>query len=94
MNLGLVGNLKFNMNLDDNIIRKIGQFLNLEKIVVRKKVELLLFKNENENNQEFDEKVEALREKFKDVIFTIVEKGELTNVENKLSGASGINGST
>jgi len=80
------------MNLDQNTIHKIGQFLNLEKIVVRQKVELLLFRNEND--EEFDEKLEFLKEKFKNVIFTIVEKGELSNGEIDVSGPRRLNGIT
>ena len=80
------------MNLDQNIIHKIGQFLNLEKIVARQKIELLLFRNEND--EEFDEKLEFLKEKFKNVIFTIVEKGELSNGEIDVSGPRRLNGIT
>lgn len=80
------------MNLDQNVIHKIGQFLNLEKIVVRQKVELLLFRNEND--EEFDEKLDFLKEKFKNVIFTIVEKGELGNGEIDVSGPRRLNGIT
>jgi hypothetical protein len=81
------------MNLDEETLQKIGKFLNLEQIVLKQKIELLLYVNET-NDHDFEEKLDFLKGMFKNVIFNIVEKGEISDAKNIISGTIGNDGSS
>ena len=74
------------MELNNETIQKIGKFLNLEKIMVRQRIELLLYVNEE--NEDFIEKINFLKTMYKNVIFNVVKKGELPDVKSIISGTN------
>lgn len=74
------------MELNNESIEKIGKFLNLEKIMVRQRIELLLYVNEE--NEDFIEKIDFLKTMYKNVIFNVVKKGELPDVKSIISGTN------
>jgi len=78
--------------LNDETLQKIGKFLNLEQIVLKQKIEILLYINER--NDDFEEKLDFLKVLFKNVIFNVVEKGEITDAKNIIPGTIGVDGSS
>ena len=68
------------MEIDQNKLNQIIQILNLEKIKLTYKVELLLYPKQID--EEFEKKVTTLKKELgSDVILRIVEEGEIYNGE-------------
>jgi len=77
--------------VNEENIDKIIRFLNLEKITVKQKFELLLFPTKIDN--EFDEKIKFLEKELGcDVTIKIVDEGVYKNVKNNISIQSSRNG--
>lgn len=80
------------MKLDNRRLEQIVRFLNLEKIMVKQITELTLFPIVTD--EEFEGRLEILKENFKGVIFRVVEEGEYKHVEINVPKPLTSNGSS
>ena len=77
--------------MDQNQLNQIVNFLNLEKIVVRQKIELYCFPKEQ--SEDFHKKVEMIKKDLgNSVDLKIVNEGELINDNIELPDESGTDG--
>ncbi len=77
--------------IDQNQLNQIVQFLNLEKIVVRQKIELYGFPKER--TEEFEKKLEIVKKQLgNNVDLKIVNEGEIVNDNIELPAESGPDG--
>ena len=81
--------------IDNNQLNQIAKKLNLEKISVIQKVEILCFpkKNDKEFKEKFKKVEKDVKKISKQIDLKIVEEGEIDNVKAiEFSAESGING--
>ena len=81
------------MDLNQDNLNHISKFLNLEKMLIRHKIELYCFPKEHSN--EFERKVEIIKKEIGNgAELKIIYEGEITNDNIELpteSGTDGIN---
>lgn len=78
--------------LDKDKLEKVINFLDLEKIKINQKVELILY-TKKEKIENFDEKLDFLKGMFRNITFIVVEEGDY-NAKNIISGTIGVDGTS
>jgi len=73
--------------IDQSKLNEIARFLNLEKMLIRNKLEL--YCTPNSNDEEFKKRVEIIRKEIgNEAELKIIEEGEIDDDRNKLCSES------